>query len=162
MAVDMFLKIKGDPYAGESSDKKHKAEIQVLSFSWGESNSGSAGSGGGGGSGKVNMQDFNFAMRTCKASPNLALACATGEHIPEAVLTVRKAGKEQQDFMIVTFTDILISSYQVGSSAGDELPAEQISFNYAKIKISYSPQKADGTLDAAVEMTYSVQENAAG
>ena len=161
MAVDMFLKIDGAPYAGESADKKHKGEIDVMSFSWGESNSGSAGYGGGAGSGKVNMQDFNFTMRTCKASPNLALACATGEHIKEATLTVRKAGKEQQDFLIVKFTDLLVSSYQVSGGAGEELPMESISLNFGKIEVSYSPQKADGTLDAAVKMNYNVQENAA-
>jgi type VI secretion system secreted protein Hcp len=161
MAVDMFLKIKGDPYAGESADKKHKGEIDVISFSWGESNSGSSGYGGGAGAGKVNMQDFTFTMKTCKASPNLALACATGEHIPEATLTCRKAGKEQQEFLIVKFTDLLISSYHVGSGPGEELPVESVSFNFAKIEVSYSPQKADGTLDAAVKMNYNVQENAA-
>jgi type VI secretion system secreted protein Hcp len=161
MAVDMFLKIKGDPYAGESMDKKHKGEIDVMSFAWGESNAGSAGYGGGAGSGKVNMQDFSFTMKTCKASPNLALACATGEHIPEATLTVRKAGKEQQDFLIVKFTDLLVSSFQISSSAGEELPVESISLNFGKIEVSYSPQKADGTLDAAVKMSYNVQENAA-
>src|SRR5215213_6625333 len=134
MAVDMFLKIKGDPFAGEAADKKHKGEIDVLSFSWGESNAGSSGYGGGAGAGKVNMQDFSFAIRTCKASPNLALACATGEHIPEATLTVRKAGKEQQEFYIVKFTDVLVSSYQVSGSS--ELPMDSISLNYAKIEIS--------------------------
>jgi type VI secretion system secreted protein Hcp len=100
-------------------------------------------------------------MRTCKASPNLALACATGEHIPEATLTVRKAGKEQQDFLIVKFTNLLVSSYQLSSGGGEELPVESISLNFAKIEVSYSPQKADGTLDAAVKMNYNIQENAA-
>jgi type VI secretion system secreted protein Hcp len=161
MAVDMFLKIKGDPYAGESLDKKHKGEIDVLSFSWGQSNAGSSGYGTGAGSGKVSVQDFSFTMRTCKASPNLALACATGEHIPEATFTVRKAGKEQQDFLVIKFTELLISSYQVGGGGGEELPMESISFNFAKIETSYSPQKADGTLDAAVKTSYNIQENAA-
>jgi type VI secretion system secreted protein Hcp len=156
----MFLKIEGDPYAGESADKKHKGEIDVMSFSWGESNSGSSGFGGGAGAGKVNMQDITFAIRTCKASPNLALACANGEHIPSATLTVRKAGKEQQEFLIFKFTSVLVSSYQLSGST--ELPTESLSLNYAKIEMSYSPQKTDGSLDAAVKFAYSVEENAAG
>jgi len=48
MAVGYFLKIDG--IAGESVDAKHKNEIEVQSFSWGEqsTSSGSPGSGGGG------------------------------------------------------------------------------------------------------------------
>ena len=158
MAADYFLKITGDPYKGESKDKTHKDEIQCLSWSWGENNSGSFGSGTGGGAGKVNFSDFTFLMQTCKASPNLFLACANGEHIPDATLTCRKAGKEQQEFLVVKFTDLLISSFQLsGSAGGDDLPNESVSFNFAKIDIAYKPQKPDGTLDSAIKANYSVE-----
>ena len=90
-AVDYFLKIDGIP--GESTDSKHKNEIDIESWSWGEANSGSHAYGGGGGAGKVSVQDFNFTMHVNKASPKLFLACATGQHIKEALLTCRKAGK---------------------------------------------------------------------
>src|SRR5687767_198417 len=106
-AVDYYLKIDGVP--GESSDAKHKAEIDVESWSWGATQSGKASFGGGGGAGKVQMQDFHFVMRVNKASPKLMLACATGEHIKQAVLTCRKAGGEQQEYMKVTMSDILVS-----------------------------------------------------
>ena len=67
--VDYFLKIEG--IDGESADAKHKGDIQLESFSWGETNSGSHSSGGGGGAGKVSMQDFHFVMTANKASPKL-------------------------------------------------------------------------------------------
>ena len=70
MAVDYFLKLKG--IEGESTDEKHKNEIDVQSWSWGETQSGSAASGGGSGAGKVAMQDFNFVMKVNKASPKLS------------------------------------------------------------------------------------------
>jgi len=142
MAVDYFLKIDSVP--GESTDKTHGKEIDLQSWSWGESNSGKHDSGGGGGAGKVAMQDFHFTMKVNKASPKLFLACATGQHIKEALLTCRKAGKEQQEYLKVKFSDLLISSYQTGGSSGAEVPVEQISFNFAKIEISYAPQKPDG------------------
>jgi type VI protein secretion system component Hcp len=47
---------------------------------------------GGSGAGKVQMQDFHFVMRANKASTKLMLACASGEHIPDGLLTCRKAG----------------------------------------------------------------------
>src|SRR5262245_42206113 len=91
-AVDYFLKLDGVP--GESQDATHKDEIQVSSFSFGETQSGTMAFGGGGGAGKVQMQDFHFMMNVNKASPKLFLACTTGTHIKNAVLTARKAGKK--------------------------------------------------------------------
>lgn len=156
-AVDYFLKIEG--IDGESTDDKHKNEIDVLSWSWGEANSGSHGAGGGGGAGKVMMQDFSFTMKVNKASPKLMLACATGEHLKKATLTCRKAGKEQQEYLVIKFTDLLVSSFQTGGSAGEVVPVDQVSLNFAKIEYEYKPQKADGTLDSAVKAGYDLQAN---
>jgi type VI secretion system secreted protein Hcp len=157
MAVDFFLKIHG--IEGESHDAKHTNEIDVLSFSWGETQTGTHAGGGGGGAGKVSMQDFHFVMKTNKASPKLLLACANGEHIKEATLVARKAGKDQQDFMKIKFTDLLVSSYQTGgSSTSDEIPMDQISLNYAKIEYEYREQAADGTLKGPVKAGYDLKK----
>ena len=159
-AVDYFLKI--DTIPGESKDSKHKDEIDIESFSWGESQSGTFAGLGGGGAGKVAMQDFHFVMRVNKASPKLFLACANGQHIPKAVLTCRKAGKEQQEYMKVTFSDLLVSSYQTGGSAhGDAVPTDQVSLNFAKIEVEYKEQKADGSLAAGVKAGYDLKLNKA-
>ena len=156
--VDYFLKIDGIP--GESADSKHKGEIDVESWSWGESQGGTMAFGGGGGAGKVSMQDFHFVMKVNKATPKLLLACATGEHIKKAELTCRKAGKEQQEFMKYTFSDVLISSYQTGGSAsGSVIPNDQISFNYAKIEVEYKEQKADGSLGGPIKVGYDLKAN---
>lgn len=155
--VDYFLKIEGIP--GESTDAKHKNEINVESWSWGETNAGTHAVGGGGGAGKVSMQDFHFVMRVNKSTPKLMLACASGEHIPKAVLVCRRAGKEQQEYMEITFSDILVSSYQTGGSAGDVVPVDQISLNFAKVEFSYKPQKADGGLDSPVKTGWDLKKN---
>ncbi len=157
MAVDYFLKIKDIP--GESQDDNHMDEIDLESWSWSESNSGSHAGGGGGGAGKVNMTDFSFAMRINKASPKLFLACARGDHIADAVLTCRKAGKEGQEYLKIKFSELLISNYQTGGGGGDEVPIEQITFNFAKIEFSYAPQKADGSLDSPVVHNYDLKKN---
>src|SRR5918997_6570918 len=129
MAVDYFLKLDG--IDGESADSKHKGQIDLQSFSWGATQTGTHGSGGGGGAGKVQMQDFHFVMKHGKASPKLMLACAEGEHLKKAVLVCRKAGKEQQEFLKVTMSDVLVSSYQTsGSAHGDEVPTDQCSVNF--------------------------------
>jgi type VI secretion system secreted protein Hcp len=69
-------------------------------------------------------------------------------------------GGEQEEFLKIKFTDVLISSYQVGGSAhGDGLPTDQISFNFSKIEFSYAPQKADGTLASAIEKGFDLKTN---
>ncbi|HUF27354.1 MAG TPA: type VI secretion system tube protein Hcp, partial [Gemmatimonadaceae bacterium] len=138
--VDYFLKLTG--VDGESTDAKHKGEIAVESWSWGETQAGSAGSAGGRGAGKVQMQDFHFVMKTNKASPKLLLACAQGEHIKEALLTCRKAGKEQVEFLKIKLSDVLVSSYQTGgATGGGPIPTDQISLNFGKVEYEYKPQK---------------------
>jgi type VI secretion system secreted protein Hcp len=156
-AVDYFLEIDG--IKGESSDSKHKEQIDLESWSWGETNSGTHAGGGGGGAGKVVMQDFSFVMKVNKASPKLFLACATGQHIKKAQLTCRKAGKEQQEYLKIKFEELLISSYQTGGSSGDVVPTESISFNFSKIEVSYAAQKPDGTLESPLVHTYDLKQN---
>src|SRR5262245_38096356 len=129
-AVDYFLKIDG--VEGESAQEGHVGEIEVLSFSWGESNSaGTAAHGGGGGAGKVTMQDFHFTMKSSKASPKLMLACASGQHIKQAVLTARKAGERPQEFLKYRLADVLVSSYQLaGDPPSEDRPGDQISLDF--------------------------------
>ncbi len=158
--ADYFLKIDG--VDGESTDDKHKKEIELESFSWGETNSGTAGHGGGAGAGKVAPQDFHIVKRVDKASPKLFIACATGEHFAKAVLIVRKAGKEQQEYLKLTFEDLIVSSYQLGGAASsDVVPMDQVSLNFAKLEVSYKAQKPDGTLDAEVKQKYDFGANKA-
>jgi len=159
MAVtDFFLKIDG--IEGESADDKHKGEIDLESWSWGETQSGTSAGGGGGGGGKVHMQDFHFVMKVNKATPKLILACASGEHIKSAILTCRKAGGQQEEYLKYTFSDLLISSYQTGGSGGSGvIPTEQISFNYSKVEVEYKEQKADGTLGGAVKAGWDLKAN---
>lgn len=156
--VDYFLKLDG--IDGESTDQKHKNEIDLESWSWGASQSGSSAGGGGGGAGKVHMQDFHFVMKVNKASPKLLLACASGQHIKKATLTCRKAGTTQQEFMKVVMSDLLVSSYQTGGSGhGDVVPTDQISLNFAKIEVEYKEQKADGSLGGAVTAGWDLKQN---
>ncbi|HMV54155.1 MAG TPA: type VI secretion system tube protein Hcp [Rhodocyclaceae bacterium] len=157
-AVDYFLKLNG--IEGESADSKHKAEIDVESWSFGVSQGGSFSSGGGGGAGKAVAQDFHFVMKISKATPKLLDACCTGKHIPDGTLTCRKAGGGQQEFLKIKFTDLLVSSIQDGGSGGsDVIPMQQISLNFAKIQYDYAEQNKDGSLGAAASAGYDFKKN---
>jgi type VI secretion system secreted protein Hcp len=154
MASDIFAKI-GD-IKGESLDDKHKDEIEVLSFSWGVSNAGSMASGSGGGEGKASFHDLSFVHNVDKASPVLMQACATGTHMKEATITHRKAGKGQQEFLIVKMNDVIVTSVTHGSSGGNG-HSENVSLAFAKVNVEYKPQKADGSLDAGIHFKYDIK-----
>lgn len=156
MASDYLLKLEG--IKGESLDAKHKDEIEIESFSWGATQPAAVASGGG--AGKVSFQDIQFTTRVNVASPNLMVACASGQHIKEATLTVRKAGRDQLEYYIVKLSDTLVSSYQSGGSEGSNaLPVDQFSLNFAKIEFEYKSQKPDGTLGATVKGGWDLKAN---
>ncbi len=159
MASDIFAKI-GD-IKGESLDSKHKDEVDVLSWSWGVTQTGSMAHGGGGGEGKATFHDFSFTHHVDKASPVLLKSCATGDHIKEATITVRKAGKGQQEFLIIKMNDVIITSV-APSGAGEAATAESVTLQCAKIDLEYKPQKQDGSLDAGVHFKYDIKGNKEG
>jgi type VI secretion system secreted protein Hcp len=160
MASDIFAKI-GD-IKGESQDSKHKDEVEVLSWSWGVTQTGTMAFGGGGGEGKANFHDFSFIHHVDKASPVLLKACATGEHIKDATITVRKAGKGQQEFLIFKMNDIIITGVAPSGSGDGAATAESVTLQCAKVDVEYKPQKADGSLDAGIHFKYDIKGNKEG
>ena len=158
MASDIFAKI-GD-IKGESADDKHKGEIEVLSFSWGVSNSASI-TGAGGGAGKATFHDIVFTHGIDKASPSLLRACATGQHIKEATITHRKAGKGQQEFLVIKMNDVIVTSVALNDASGGT-SSENVGLAFAQVDFAYSPLKANGQLDAAVHFKYDIKANKEG
>jgi type VI secretion system secreted protein Hcp len=159
MASDIFAKL-GD-IKGESLDDKHKDEIEVLSYSWGVSNAGSMAHGSGGGEGKASFHDLSFVHSIDKASPVLMQACATGTHLKEATLTHRKAGKGQQEYLVIKMNDIIVTSVSHGSS-GEGKGMENVSLAFGKVSLEYKPQKADGSLDAGLHFKYDLKAQKEG
>ena len=146
-ASDMFLKLSG--IKGESQDAKHKDEIDVLSWSWGTST----------GTGKVKrgtvppqcIQDLALTKFVDSSSPQLIMSAVKGEHIKEGILTLRKAGKEQQEYLTITMTDVLVTSYQTGGVSGNDAPlVDTVVLNFSSIEGEYRPQRADGSLGTPV------------
>lgn len=156
MAIDYFLRIDGVP--GESIDDKHKGEIDVEAWSWGESNPRPP-EGVGGGAGKVEVQDFNVTSKISKASPALLRACASGKHFKSAVLTARKAGKPPAEFLTFSLSDVLVSYYQAGGSEGEVVPTDSFALNFSKIQVEYKVQKADGSLGTSIKAGWDVKQN---
>ncbi|HTE46792.1 MAG TPA: type VI secretion system tube protein Hcp [Gemmatimonadaceae bacterium] len=159
MAVDMFFKL--DAIKGEALDKTHKDEINVLAWSWGASQTGSTHISAGGGAGKASFQDISFTKYIDSASPILLQNVANGKHIKEATLTVRKAGEHPLEYLKIKLSDILVSSYSTGGSGGEDNLTENITLNFAKVDVTYTPQKADGTGGVGIVMSWNIAANAA-
>jgi type VI secretion system secreted protein Hcp len=159
MPSDIFAKV-GD-IKGESLDAKHKDEIEVLSFSWGLTNAVTTGPGGGGAAGKATFHDLSIVHNIDKASPRLMAACATGTHLKEATITHRKAGKGQQEYLIVKLNDVIVTGVTHGGASGQP-GSETVSFTFAKVDLEYKPQKPDGSLDVGVHFKYDLKANKEG
>jgi type VI secretion system secreted protein Hcp len=158
MPVDIFAKLGN--IAGESADAKHKDEIEVLSFSWGVSNTAQFGPGTGVGAGKATFRDLSIVHRIDKASPLLMKACATGQHLPQATISQRKAGASQKEYLIIKLNDVVITNVAFESAPAEG--TESVSMTFAKVHFEYKPFKSNGTLGAGIDFKYDLQPQKEG
>jgi type VI secretion system secreted protein Hcp len=145
---DAFLKIDGIP--GESTDDKHKDWIEILSFNFGldQPSSATDSSAGGGTTERVDIQDLAIVKHLDKASPKIYETCCTGKHLKDVTIEFCRAGGDKVKYMEVKMENVVISKSHAGgnSQGSDGFPTESVSFNFAKVKWTYTQQKrADGT-----------------
>jgi type VI secretion system secreted protein Hcp len=158
MAVDMFMKI--DDLNGDSLDDKHPKEIQILSWSWGMSQSGSTHLSSGGGAGKVNVQDLTFTKHIDTTTTNLIKSCCNGTHYKQALLTIRKAGgKTPVEYLKITMKDLIVSNISTGGSGGEDLIMENVTLNFAKVSLDYTPQDSLGNAQPVMSATWNIPAN---
>ena len=144
---DMFLMVKGAKHGlikVEALDDQHKGEIEVVSWSWGMQ--AKATLGGGTATGKATINDLRIVKRVDSASTALMLALRTNEPIQKAVLTLRKAGKSQVEYLKVTIEQGRVTSLTIdgGDPTGNSNVVERVSFSFNKIEVEYVPQGKDG------------------
>lgn len=144
-SVDAFLKLDG--VKGESTDSKHKDEIEILSLSWGVHSSTNLGEGGGGGVGKGVFSDFAIQKKVDLSSPKLCLLGARGEHIAKGKISVRKAGGAagQVDYQTYELEKIYVTGVNI-SGGSDGNFYETLTLAATKFKWEYKQQGDDGSL----------------
>ena len=160
MAMDMFLNM-GANIKGETQDSAQKGagDIDILAWSWGMSNAGSFHGGGGGGAGKANFQDISLTKYIDKASTAIMIALAKGSHIPECKILVRKAGEGQQKYMEITMDKVLVTSLSTGGSGGEDRLTENITLNFAEVKVEYFTQNEKGVTASAGVFNWNIAGN---
>lgn len=158
MAFDAYLKLDG--VDGETVRSGFEKWIEIYSFSWGASNPTSH-SGAGMAAGKVDISGFNVMKKTDSASPQIFMKCCQGSHFKTATMTLNKAGGEKAiQYLKYEFTELFVDSVQwSGASGGDDTPTESVSFSFSSIKVTYTPQKADGSAGSPVVVGWDVKKN---
>lgn len=153
-AADMYLKIEG--INGESQDRDHKGEIEVLSWSWGMSQNQPATGASRRAAGAVCIEDMNLTKYHDASSADLYNALANGKHYPSATLTMRKAGQGQQNYVVIEMKNVNVRSVSTGSSGSEDRMTENLLLSFQQVAGSYAPQAASGT--AGQTKSWSVQD----
>jgi type VI secretion system secreted protein Hcp len=139
MATDIFLKLGS--ISGDSLDEKHKGEIEVYSFSWGESADVLPPAG----SGRASAGALQLSTLAGSASVPIFLACARADLIAGATLTVRRAGGSQMEYLHIALGPLHVANYQVSSAHGQDAASESFALVAGRFTITYTPQHPDGS-----------------
>ena len=83
-----------------------------------------------------------------------------GQNIPKVELFgFSGPSKDSIDFLKLTFTDVIVTSYQIGGSEGDTVPVDSISLNFAKIEFEYTPLDEKGKAGSTIKTGYDLKTN---
>jgi type VI secretion system secreted protein Hcp len=157
-SANIFLKLDG--IAGESTDDKHKGEIDIEAFTF-NVKAGAVG-GSGGGSGKVKFAPFRLVKVYDASSPKLFQAAASGHHIKSAVLTVRRSGDSGDvEFLTYKLSDILVSGYLQGGADSDKRALgsleDEVGLSPAKVQVTEKTTTATGQAGPVVTASWDLK-----
>ena len=156
--VDMFLKLDG--VDGESPDPQHKGEIQIDGFRLNAVSPRDAFTSQA--AGAVRMSHMTIRAKVDKSTPKLFTKIAKNEKIPSAVLTCRKAGKEQFEYFKVTLSEVLVVKVQAGdleAGGGDVVPRCEFDLAYGKLEMSAKEQTTQGPTSGPVMFMFNLMSN---
>jgi type VI secretion system secreted protein Hcp len=141
-AYDAFLSLDGIP--GESTDKQHKGEINVIEFTDGFALATGAGSAAGRAAGKVICEGLTVKKYVDSASVKLIDRLFTGKTIAKGTLSVRRSGElSAKDFYTIDFGDSLVTAVSQ-AGGGDSSLLEAVTIQPSSYKFSYSVLNSDG------------------
>jgi len=152
-SADLFMKI--DNIQGESQDLRHRNEIDLLSVEWGVSMAKPTTASG---ASKPVFDDLSWDQLLDKSVPPLFEAIATGRHIDQALITFRKEGEQPFEYFKMEFRDVLLTSLQLSANPTERATVEG-SFAYDFIKLTYIPQKPDGSAGTPITADFDLSKN---
>jgi len=92
--------------------------------------------------------DVTFLKRFDAASPQLIMNSITGAIAADGVLTVRRAGDMQQQFLTLTMANVSVVADQISES--DQEPIESVVLHFTSMHGEYRPVTATGAFGAPI------------
>ena len=148
--AECFLKLEG--VKGESTDAKHAGEIDVLAWSWGVTQPGGSSVAGGASASRPNVGDIKLSKALDSASTALAMSGVLGKPFRSAVLSCRKSGRSQAEFVTITLGEVYVSAFALSTTS--QVPQEELSLSFRTIKIEYRPSRPDGSLGDSTSFSW--------
>jgi len=87
------------------------------------------------------------------------LGCCGGTHYPSALLTVRKAGGKPVEYIKVKLETVMITGLGTGGSYTDDRLTENLTLNFAKVSVDYTPQDEKGAPLTAIPFGWDIAAN---
>ncbi len=142
---------------GESRRADHEDEIDIMAIDWGMSQASNMQIGSGRTSSRATVNPIGITKIYDASSPYLALACMQGKAFDEIVISFRQdSGEAHLDYLKVTLTNVVISSYSLsGSSMGEEI-TDNIALSFEKINVVYTMQADDHSSGDEHEIEYDI------
>jgi len=125
--AEIFLKVAG--IEGESTDRAHAKEIEVLGWNWSLSRPARA---------TLQLGDLNVLKWVDRATPGLMTHCSKGDIITDALLTCRSSSPQVIEFVKITLSNLTVVAVSEGGASGDARHTENTSFAYSLVKFEYS------------------------
>ncbi len=135
-------------YAGEG-EKWGTGAIEITEYGFGVTMpiTSSRSDGGGATVGRAGFEVFTCSKNIDSATPWLVRFCCTGKNIPAIVLHIFRSGASSSasgavKYAMVVFQNCVITKVGI-SGSGEELPKEQLEFNYGLCEYIYRPTDHD-------------------
>ena len=141
-ADDMFLRLDG--IRGESTDARHKGEIEILSYTQSMAGPFARGAtGAGAAAGKAVCGMVTITKYVDLASPDLVLNALNGRHIPKAVIFFRRPG-QQFEYYKVTLDDVIVAEVEQSDSKTQPRVSEKVTLMGRRFFYEYTEQTPQG------------------
>jgi type VI protein secretion system component Hcp len=98
-------------------------------------------------------EPLTLQKRVDKTSPPMAAAAVLNTAISPARLTVRRPGKDPQEYFVVDFPTVTVKSLGQSMVLGDSVISETATLGFTSATITYKAQLSDGSLGAEVTAT---------
>ncbi|WP_435362938.1 Hcp family type VI secretion system effector [Haloarchaeobius sp. DYHT-AS-18] len=127
--------LKFDDIEGESTDRKHRGEIDIQSWSWGVASE----EGRVSRRGRVQHRPLTVTKRVDKATPRLTKAATSGQNLGEVVLTVELGGRT----MTMTMRNVRVVASSLSFDSETGWPVETLELEYDSLTVAVDRVEAD-------------------